>query len=218
MKTQGVGRNVGLPSLLWHSAQLGRQSCQFHAPATLCPQGNKLLCTHFCLRLSGPQGYCMRTEEVVRLKISKDLVGNGTQNVPSCGAVPQQTAPHVPGYYRVPMCQASLLRPLWGLSSYECLRQIVEAKKFGRSAISVKESQPQGCASFCKLGCGTDSTRGHLSTFVRFWLRATSSLVRFLTAGCRRCKLLTSATYINLRWDLVQRVSSFWTVWNVVRN
>jgi hypothetical protein len=46
--------------------------------------------------------------------------------------------------------------------------QSVEAKTLGRSAIFVKETRPQICAIFCKLGCGTDRARGHLSTFVRF--------------------------------------------------
>lgn len=46
--------------------------------------------------------------------------------------------------------------------------QTVESKKLGRSTIFVKENRPQGFARFCKLGCGSDRTRGHLSTFVRF--------------------------------------------------
>jgi hypothetical protein len=36
------GWNVGLPSLIWHSAQLGQQSCQLHALSSLYPQGNSL--------------------------------------------------------------------------------------------------------------------------------------------------------------------------------
>lgn len=39
------GRNVGLPSLLRHLAQLGLQSCQLWAPAPLYPQGNPLVLT-----------------------------------------------------------------------------------------------------------------------------------------------------------------------------
>ena len=40
------------------------------------------------VRLSGHKGYCMRTEG-----ISKDPTGNRTRNLPSCGVVPQPTAP-----------------------------------------------------------------------------------------------------------------------------
>ena len=37
------GCNDGCPSLLWHSAQLGRQSCHLQAPAALYPLGNSLV-------------------------------------------------------------------------------------------------------------------------------------------------------------------------------
>ena len=38
------GQNVGLPALVWHSAQpVGRQICQLYAPATLYPKGNPLV-------------------------------------------------------------------------------------------------------------------------------------------------------------------------------
>ena len=43
MKTQGGGGNVGLPSLLWHWAQLGRHSCQLYALAALYPRVNFLV-------------------------------------------------------------------------------------------------------------------------------------------------------------------------------
>ena len=36
-------RNVEFPSWIWHSAQIGRQSCQLCAPAALYPQGNCLV-------------------------------------------------------------------------------------------------------------------------------------------------------------------------------
>ena len=36
------GWNVGFPSLLIHSAQLGQQSCQLHALSSLYPHGNSL--------------------------------------------------------------------------------------------------------------------------------------------------------------------------------
>jgi hypothetical protein len=44
METEtGEGFNVGLPFVLWHSTQLGRQSCQLHAPAALYPWHSFLL-------------------------------------------------------------------------------------------------------------------------------------------------------------------------------
>jgi hypothetical protein len=46
-------------------------------------------CTHFCWRLSGPQGWCMRPEGIGHLPISTDSTGNRTRNLPSCGAVLQ---------------------------------------------------------------------------------------------------------------------------------
>ena len=52
----------------------------------------KFLGTHFCQRLSGPQGYLMRTERGVHLKTSKDRTGNKTRNLSPCGIVSQPTA------------------------------------------------------------------------------------------------------------------------------
>ena len=42
MKSQR-GDMLGLPSLLWHLAQLGQQTCQLYTPATLYPQINTLV-------------------------------------------------------------------------------------------------------------------------------------------------------------------------------
>ena len=45
--------NVGLLTLLWHWAQIGRHNCQLHTPAALYPRGNSSL--PICYRLSGTQ-------------------------------------------------------------------------------------------------------------------------------------------------------------------
>ena len=49
--------------------------------------------THFCQRLSAPQGCWMWTEGWGHLKISKEPTGNRTRNLPSCDAVPHPAAP-----------------------------------------------------------------------------------------------------------------------------
>lgn len=90
MKTQRWGWNVGLPSMLWYLVHLGWQSCQLYVPATIYPSRISLG-THFCWRLSGPQGY-----GISHSKISKDPTGNKTQNLLSCSAVPQQSAALTP--------------------------------------------------------------------------------------------------------------------------
>ena len=56
---------------------------------TLPPR--KLLGTEFCYRLSGAQGYWMRTEGLGRLQISEDPTWDRARNLPSCGAVPLAT-------------------------------------------------------------------------------------------------------------------------------
>lgn len=87
------------------------------------PAGHTLPQGNFLVRVA-VGGYCMQTPGIGHLKMSKQLTGNLTQNIPSCGALPQQTAArHVPGCYRLPLGQARLLRPLYALSGYEILRQ-----------------------------------------------------------------------------------------------
>jgi hypothetical protein len=93
------GRNVGLPSLLWHSVQLGTQSCRLYVLAALYPQGNSLVLISV-RGLSGYQGYWMRTEGSDHLKIFKDHTVNRTQDSPSCGAVPLPTVPPPAPPYR----------------------------------------------------------------------------------------------------------------------
>jgi len=48
--------------------------------------------THFCLRLSRPQGHCANGK-IMSMKHYNDTIANGTRDVPACSAVPQQTAP-----------------------------------------------------------------------------------------------------------------------------
>jgi hypothetical protein len=48
--------------------------------------------THFCQRLSRPQGH-NATGRIKSLKISSDPIGNRNPNLPACSAVPQPTAP-----------------------------------------------------------------------------------------------------------------------------
>jgi hypothetical protein len=52
--------------------------------------------THFCQRLSLPQGHSA-TGRIKSLKNSSDSIGNRTRSLPACSAVPQPTAPlHTP--------------------------------------------------------------------------------------------------------------------------
>jgi hypothetical protein len=57
----------------------------------LYPPG-KIPGTHFCQRLSRPQGHSA-TETIMSMKNSSDIIGNRTRDVPVCSAVPQPTAP-----------------------------------------------------------------------------------------------------------------------------
>jgi len=57
----------------------------------LYPPGN-IPDTHFCLRLSQPQGHSV-AGRIMSLNNSSDAIGNRTRNLPTCSAVPQPTAP-----------------------------------------------------------------------------------------------------------------------------
>lgn len=94
------GWNVGLTILTWtfgitRTAELS-SVC---TGRNLFP--NEFLGTHFSYSLSGPQGYCMRMEEISHLNTSRDTSGNRTRNLTCFGAVPQPTAPFAPlgGWY-----------------------------------------------------------------------------------------------------------------------
>ena len=61
------------------------------------PPGN-IPATHFCWRLSWPQGH-IAAGRIMSMKNSNDTIGNQTCDLPACSAVPQPTAPP-----RVPKC------------------------------------------------------------------------------------------------------------------
>jgi hypothetical protein len=48
--------------------------------------------THFCYRLSQPQGHSAGGR-IMWMKNSSDTIGNWTRNLPACSTVPQPTAP-----------------------------------------------------------------------------------------------------------------------------
>jgi hypothetical protein len=56
------------------------------------PPGN-IPGTHFCQRLSRPQGH-NAAERIKSMKKSTDTIGNRTRDLPVCSAVPQPTAPY----------------------------------------------------------------------------------------------------------------------------
>jgi hypothetical protein len=59
---------------------------------TGCPLAPRMILgTHFCYRLSQPQGHSAagRIRSVAK---SNHLIGNGTRDLPACGIVPQATA------------------------------------------------------------------------------------------------------------------------------
>jgi hypothetical protein len=60
----------------------------------LYPPGN-IPGTHFCYRLSGPQGHSA-TERIMSMKSSNDTIGSRTRNLPACSTVPQPTTPPRP--------------------------------------------------------------------------------------------------------------------------
>ena len=61
-----AGWHFGLPSLLSHSAQPGRQNCQLCAPAALCAQGSFLVLVS------------VKVKGLGHMKLSKDPTGNRT--------------------------------------------------------------------------------------------------------------------------------------------
>jgi hypothetical protein len=80
---------VGLLSSIWHSAQLGRHSCQLHVPAALYPQVNSLL----LISVRSWEGHkATECGQEGLFTNSKDPIGNRTRNLPSCGSVPQPAA------------------------------------------------------------------------------------------------------------------------------
>jgi len=63
------------------------------------PPGN-IRGTHFCWRLSQPQGHSA-AGKIMSMKNSIDTIGNQTRDLPTCSAVPQPTAlPRAPRHER----------------------------------------------------------------------------------------------------------------------
>ena len=71
------------------SAHGGKVVSPTHRPPL--PPGN-IPGTHFCQRLSQPQGHSA-AERIMSMKKSNDTIGNRTRDIPACGTVPQPTAP-----------------------------------------------------------------------------------------------------------------------------
>jgi hypothetical protein len=81
-----------------------------HRP--LLPPGN-IPGTHFCWRLSRPQGHSA-TRRIMSMKKSSDTIGNWTRDLPVCSAVSQPLRHRVLLYYVV---TTDMFRPLTWLSS-----------------------------------------------------------------------------------------------------
>jgi hypothetical protein len=83
--------NVGLLTLIWHWAQRGRQSCKFHTPAALYPQGNSSLPISVTGWVEHKASECRQKERVI-WKLLKGHTGNRTRNLPACCVVLLPTA------------------------------------------------------------------------------------------------------------------------------
>jgi hypothetical protein len=64
--------------------------CLFQSTSTATPRN--ISCTHFCKRLSRPQGHSA-AGRIKSMKNSSATSGNRTRDLPTCSAVPQPTAP-----------------------------------------------------------------------------------------------------------------------------
>jgi hypothetical protein len=82
-------RSKGKFRICIQSAQVGGKVNPTHRPSL--PPG-RIPGTHFCQRLSWPQGH-NATGRIKSLKNSSDSMGNRTRDLPVCSAVPQPTAP-----------------------------------------------------------------------------------------------------------------------------
>jgi hypothetical protein len=79
--------------------QISRQSlhkcCNVVSPthrSPLLPPSSIIPGTHFCYRLSQPQGHSA-AGRIMSMKNSSDTIGNRYPDLPACRAVPQPTAP-----------------------------------------------------------------------------------------------------------------------------
>jgi hypothetical protein len=120
------------------------------------------------VRLSGRQGYWMRTEG-----ISKDPTGNRTRHLPSCGVVPQPTAPPLAdkagtGWKGTSDCDLSSVHCVrdvsWSWLRLTC--QIINVTccvkkafhlEFGRHQVVTKTGDRQACSIITYLLHGSES-------------------------------------------------------------
>jgi hypothetical protein len=77
-------RKLRFPDFMTTAQDGGKVVSLTHRPPL--PPGNTPG-THFCERLSGPQGH-RATGRIVSLKNSNDTIGNGTRDLPVCSVVP----------------------------------------------------------------------------------------------------------------------------------
>jgi hypothetical protein len=73
------------------------QGCQPYAPDAFTP-GN-IPGTHFCYRLSRPQGHSA-AGRIMSMKDSNTTIGNRTHDLPVCSSVPQTLRHRVPPIYQ----------------------------------------------------------------------------------------------------------------------
>jgi hypothetical protein len=89
--------------------------------------------THFCYRLSQPQGHCA-ARRIMSVKNSKDTIGNQTRDLLACSAVPQPTVPlPVPNAWRT--CRKST-KTSGSITSVLAISQL-QVKTFMRSYLTV---------------------------------------------------------------------------------
>jgi hypothetical protein len=83
--------NAGLPSILWHSAQVCKHSSHLHALTIIHPPGNSLAL--ISVRRWVNPGLLNAYGSITSLENFQGSTRNWTWNRPSCGRVPQPTAP-----------------------------------------------------------------------------------------------------------------------------
>jgi len=81
------------------------------------PPGN-IPGTHFCYRLSQPQGHSA-AERIMSIEKSSDTIGNRTRDLLTCSAVPKPTAPPRPPIYIHGPVKGSQFLSCWVSVSYQ---------------------------------------------------------------------------------------------------
>ena len=88
--------------------------------------------THFCWRLSRPQG-CSAAGRIMWMKKSNDTIGNRTRDLPARSAVPQPAAPPrapVPVMYMMYLCASVYLGMSFAHSSHDLFTPVFIVNKF----------------------------------------------------------------------------------------